>query len=122
LKIVSIGNTTTERFDVTKATALSLLGYRHGVETTYGNYVSCIDKVCANKEYKWDFYVNGKKDRAAFDGKLEFDAKLIPYTGSDSWVEQTISDIYDCLNQSALPASGPECEFCKYRLAAKKIE
>ena len=31
-------------------------------------------------------YVNAYKDRAAFDGKLEFDVRIIPYKGSDGWV------------------------------------
>src|SRR3989338_10840966 len=31
-------------------------------------------------------YCNGKTDRKAFDGKLEFDITLIPYTGNDDWV------------------------------------
>ena len=61
LKISSIGNTTIEKFNVTSTTALSLLKYRHKVETTYGNYVKCIDDVCANKEYVWTFYVDGEK-------------------------------------------------------------
>ncbi len=68
------------------------------------------------------FYVNGKKDRAGFNGVLEFDAKLIPYTGSDSWVEQTIFNIHDCLNQASLPAPNPECEFCQYRKKSQLVE
>ena len=67
-------------------------------------------------------YVNGKKDRAAFDGKLDFDVKLIPYTGSDSWVEKTVCDIYDCLKSDVLPAINSECEFCQYRLASSRVE
>jgi len=67
-------------------------------------------------------YVNGKKDRTAFDGKLDFDIKLIPYKGDDSWIEQTVCDIHDCLNEENLPDSGKDCEFCKYRQAAKNIE
>jgi hypothetical protein len=29
-------------------------------------------------------YCNGKKDRKAFDGKLDFDITLIPHKGNDS--------------------------------------
>ena len=35
-------------------------------------------------------YVNGKSDAKAFDGKLEFDVELIPYTGNDTWVEPAV--------------------------------
>ncbi|MEK7494684.1 MAG: PD-(D/E)XK nuclease family protein, partial [Patescibacteria group bacterium] len=32
-------------------------------------------------------YCNGDTDAEAFDGKLEFDVILLPYTGDDGWVE-----------------------------------
>lgn len=67
-------------------------------------------------------YVNGKKDRAAFDGKLEFDVKIIPYTGNDSWVEDTLKRAHQCLMSDKLPKSDPECAFCAYRAAAQDIE
>ena len=67
-------------------------------------------------------YVNGKKDMEAFDGRLEFDVKLIPYTGSDNWIEQTILDISKCLNSKSLPDSNPGCDFCQYRHESQKIE
>lgn len=59
-------------------------------------------------------YCNGNTDREAFDGKLEFDIKIIPYTGDDSWVEQTILDAIDCLKADELPQSGVDCDLCKY--------
>jgi len=65
-------------------------------------------------------YVNGRRDREAFDGKLEFDVKLIPYKGSDAWVEETIFEIKKCLTGS-LPDSGKECDYCAYREAAKEV-
>jgi hypothetical protein len=67
-------------------------------------------------------YCNGNTDRKAFDGKLEFDIKIIPYVGDDSWVEKTIHDAIDCLNSDTLPASGADCDFCKYRNAVKEFE
>lgn len=65
-------------------------------------------------------YANGKKDRKAFDGKLEFDVKLIPYTGSDAWVEHALKAAHTCLASDALPKPSPVCDFCLYRQAAKK--
>lgn len=61
-------------------------------------------------------YCNGKTDREAFDGKLDFDIDLIPYTGDDSWVEGTLFDIKKCLD-GKIPESDPECDFCNYRKA-----
>lgn len=67
-------------------------------------------------------YCNGRTDRVAFDGKLEFDIKIIPYLGDDSWVENTITAAIECLRQDALPASGEDCDFCKYRRAVSRFE
>jgi CRISPR/Cas system-associated exonuclease Cas4 (RecB family) len=59
-------------------------------------------------------YCNGKRDRQAFDGKLEFDVTLIPYTGNDSWVEKTILEAHKCLNSDTIPEANPECDYCSY--------
>lgn len=59
-------------------------------------------------------YANGRRDKEAFDGKLEFDVKLIPYTGSDEWVEKTLMDIKKCLDNDEIPKPSPNCEYCKY--------
>ena len=67
-------------------------------------------------------YCNGRADREAFDGKLEFDIKLIPYRGDDSWVEKVINDLYQCLINNVFPKSGDDCDFCRYREAAKEVE
>lgn len=53
-------------------------------------------------------YCNGKTDREAFDGKLDFDITLIPYTGNADWIEQTIFDIHKCLNTDKIPSAGPD--------------
>ena len=51
-------------------------------------------------------YVNGKADAEAFDGKLEFDVELIPYTGSDTWVEPAIYDLKKMLMSDEIPPIG----------------
>lgn len=64
-------------------------------------------------------YCNGKTDREAFDGKLEFDIKLIPYKGDDAWIEKTLFEIKDCLDSNNVPRTNPECDYCLY---TKSIE
>ena len=59
-------------------------------------------------------YCNGKTDRKAFDGKLEFDVTLIAYKGDDSWVEKTIVAAHKCLNGSKIPKAGVGCDYCSY--------
>ena len=63
-------------------------------------------------------YVNGRTDKEAFDGKLEFDVKIIPYKGDDSWVEPTLHKIKECLMADQVPYADPDCDFCRYREAA----
>ncbi len=64
-------------------------------------------------------YCNGKRDKEAFDAKLEFDIKVIPYTGDDSWIDGVIKDAWQCL-QGELPTPSANCDFCVYRLASTK--
>lgn len=59
-------------------------------------------------------YVNGQTDRESFDGKLEFDVKLIPYKGNTDWVEKVILEIKQCLNDDQIPESNSECDYCNY--------
>ena len=66
-------------------------------------------------------YCNGKTDREAFDGKLEFDINLLPYIGDDSWVEGTIKEIKECLD-GEMPDSNLKCDFCNYRKAVSEVE
>jgi len=67
-------------------------------------------------------YCNGNTDKAAFDAKLEFDIKVLPYTGDDSWVETAIIGAHECLAGDKVPESGDDCDFCKYREAARNVE
>lgn len=66
-------------------------------------------------------YCNGNADRHAFDARLEFEVKLIPYTGDDSWVEQAVIGAKKCL-MGEIPESGSDCDFCRYREAANLVE
>jgi len=63
-------------------------------------------------------YCNGVTDREAFDGKLEFDVVIIPYEGSDSWVEGIIFNIHKCLINDTPPEATLGCDYCSYREAA----
>ena len=62
-------------------------------------------------------YANGDKDKKAFNGKLEFNVKIIPYKGSDSWVEEKIVEAHKCM-MGKIPKSSPICPYCLYREAA----
>ena len=67
-------------------------------------------------------YCNGDTDKEAFDGKLEFDIKIIPYAGNDEWVEKTILQARQCLEEDKIPSAGADCDYCRYLEAVKKEE
>lgn len=79
------------------------------------------------KEYKisdtgYFVYCNGKKDRKAFDGKLEFDIVLISYKGNDDWIEDRIVKAHECLMGDIIPEMAEDCDLCRYRKEIAKVE
>ncbi len=67
-------------------------------------------------------YCNGKTDRKAFDGKLEFDIKIIPHKGDDSWMEKALERVRKCLVCDEMPKPSPDCDYCTYRESAGEME
>ena len=67
-------------------------------------------------------YCNGKRDLKAFDGRLEFDVVVIPYTGDNSWIEGALMDVHRTLRAKKIPDADPRCEYCAYRKAAEAVE
>ena len=59
-------------------------------------------------------YANGKRDREAFDAKLEFDVTIISYTGKDAWIEETLEKAKKCLDSEKMPAISKQCDYCSY--------
>ncbi len=70
-------------------------------------------------------YTNGRLDLDGFNDRVEFRTKVIPYTGSDAWVEPTLLKMKKCLDNDKMPpigtaAMGGPCDFCEY--ARKRTE
>ncbi len=59
-------------------------------------------------------YANADTSRTAFESKLEFDVCIIPYKGSDSWIEDVIVRLHECLLSPDLPPPGRDCDYCAY--------
>lgn len=66
-------------------------------------------------------YANADSDKESFDGKLEFDITLIPYTGNDDWVEPTLFKIKETLDSDRIPEPSDDCDFCTYREAVAEV-
>lgn len=65
-------------------------------------------------------YVNGRRDAAAFDGKLEFDVSILPCAGDPRWIPNTLNEMKRTLISDTPPGSTADCDFCVYRQAAGK--
>lgn len=63
-------------------------------------------------------YTNARMDLEGFGDRLEFRTKLIPYTGSDEWVEPTLHKMKATMEgdmpEVGTAAMGGTCEFCAY--------
>ena len=66
-------------------------------------------------------YANGDADKKAFDGKLEFDVKVIPYTGKGDWIEPALEKIKATLDTDEIPEANEECDYCLYREVAQEV-
>jgi hypothetical protein len=66
-------------------------------------------------------YCNGQ-DAEAFDGRIEFAVRLLPYTGSDRWVDGALNELKACLMSDDIPDQPDDCEFCGYALARAERE
>jgi len=65
-------------------------------------------------------YANGRADKEAFDSKLEFDVKILPYKGDDSWLEKEIINAHKCLMSDSIPDLGNDCDYCAYNNEVSK--
>lgn len=71
-------------------------------------------------------YTNGRMDLDGFNDRIEFRTKVIPYTGSDTWIEPTLARMKTCMEASDMPpigdaAMGGPCEHCTYARARTEL-
>jgi len=59
-------------------------------------------------------YCNGDRSAEGFDGMVRFRVKLIPYEGSDAWVEGALMDSRRCLEADRPPPASLSCLQCAY--------
>ena len=64
-------------------------------------------------------YTNARIDLDGFNDRLEFETKLLPYKGDDSWVDQVLLEMKSTMDSEEMPAVGSAamggpCEFCSY--------
>jgi len=63
-------------------------------------------------------YCNGDRRHKEFAEQMQFMVSVLPYTGSDAWIEETILDAHHCLHSdSAPPLISGSCDYCAYHSA-----
>ncbi len=71
-------------------------------------------------------YTNADVSASGFNDHMDFETKIIPYDGDDSWIEPTLKKIKQVLNEDSMPpvgssAMGGACEFCSYARARTEL-
>ncbi len=66
-------------------------------------------------------YCNGR-DAKAFDGRVEFSVKLLPYTGKSDWIDDALVALKSCLMSGTVPEAPEDCEFCGYANARAETQ
>ena len=64
-------------------------------------------------------YANGDAAAERFDETLRFRMTVIPYEGSDNWVEDHIRAAKECLLRKTPPVAAEECPYCEF--AARRV-
>ena len=59
-------------------------------------------------------YCNGDKQKPSFDNKVHFDVSVLEYKGDGSWIEDTIAQIKQLLDQDSVPDYSENCDYCTY--------
>lgn len=66
-------------------------------------------------------YETATKKADTFDGVLHFEAALIAYEGNTDWIESTLYQMKDALDDVELPWSGDDCDLCRYALERNRV-
>ncbi|BDC34446.1 hypothetical protein Noda2021_04040 [Candidatus Dependentiae bacterium Noda2021] len=59
-------------------------------------------------------YVIADNSKPALNENLAFETKVLPYCIDYSWIEKTIVNIRNCLDQELIPDSNINCDLCKF--------
>jgi len=66
-------------------------------------------------------YCNGRRSEPRFNHRVEFDVSVIPYIGTDEWVESCITDAHACLMSDEIPPVTWNCDYCTYYSAVTDV-
>ena len=59
-------------------------------------------------------YCTGDVNQTGFNQQILFQTHVIPYVGSDAWVDETLYNLQLCLNNQDIPPYNADCKYCKF--------
>lgn len=59
-------------------------------------------------------YCTGNSKHENFNDTLHFYSHVIPYNGSDAWIDDAIERMFETLAQAQPPAPTPDCDYCNF--------
>lgn len=66
-------------------------------------------------------YCTGNKNSVSFNNSLHFETHLIPYEGNDSWIDQSIEQLFQLLSKEKAPEHNSNCSYCSFAAKQKLI-
>lgn len=67
-------------------------------------------------------FANADKAQPSLGNALKFTLNVLPYAGSDTWIEDALEEAMRMLRDDALPAPSLACDWCDYRKASRGRE
>ncbi|MFI5265295.1 MAG: PD-(D/E)XK nuclease family protein [Candidatus Levyibacteriota bacterium] len=65
-------------------------------------------------------FANAGRGKPSFDGTLEFELSIIPYTGDTGWILDTLAKIRILLTQDTVPDFTFTCDYCRHAKESTK--
>ncbi len=73
-------------------------------------------------ETAYFFYCTGNSAANYFNGRLDFNIRVIPHSGSPNWIEPQLDRLIKCYESDSMPIATTSCKLCQYATNRSKHE
>lgn len=78
-------------------------------------FYAALFKKCGYLVHNTGYFVyNSVLNKPFFNQRLDFETILHPCGIDDSWIDSSLLDIRNCINQSIIPNPSADCEYCNF--------
>lgn len=67
-------------------------------------------------------FANADKSQPSLGNALRFTLNILPYAGSDDWIDDALMEAMHVLREDALPTPAAACDWCAYRSESRRRE